>query len=231
MKSNKKIYLKSLGSRGKIKLWLVDGVFIRENIDSDFTNFGQHFRFDYIPENEFWFDREAVPNERKFFVDHLLVEWKLMKEGLTYFFATSKADRKEMAERRKAEIVKISGKSVRGEFLKQAHKELLGTAGEFKIWLIDGRFVRSKYDIEFTEGGHGLVYDYVPENEIWIDDDVVEKERKYVLLHELHERLSMKKGFTYPVAHAKALVVEWKARHGLTKIDWWFKRMGVKLGE
>ena len=48
--------------------------------------------------------------------------------------------------------------------------------------------MRSVFDIDFTAGGHDYVYEFVPENEVWIDDDIEEQERGYVLLHELHER-------------------------------------------
>lgn len=223
------IRLKPLGHRGNIALWLVDGAAIRRDLDPDFTNFGQHFRFNYIPENEFWLDREAVPNERRFFVDHVLTEWKLMKHGYSYNYANGKANKRERTERAKAAIIKKTTKPVRGAFIKHAHKKLLGTAAEFKIWLVDGRYVRSKYDVEFTEGGHDLVYSYVPKNEIWLDDDLIAEERPYVLLHELYERLNMKQGLTYPASHNKALIIEWKARHGLTKLHTWWKKMGVSL--
>ena len=42
-------------------------------LDEEFTNFGQHYRFNCIPENEFWLENEATPDERRFFIDHLLL--------------------------------------------------------------------------------------------------------------------------------------------------------------
>jgi len=55
-----------------------DGVYIRGHIDEEFTNFGQHYRFPFIPERELWIDAEAKDDERAFFIDHLLVEHDLM---------------------------------------------------------------------------------------------------------------------------------------------------------
>jgi len=98
----KDFYLKKIGKRGKIKIWLVDGSKIRRDLDKEFTNFGQHFSFPFIPKYEFWIDKEAVSNERRFFIDHLLVEWKFMKDGYSYSMALKLADEKELSERKKA---------------------------------------------------------------------------------------------------------------------------------
>ena len=68
-------YLEQIDRRGDLRIWVVDGSYIRGHIDEEFTNFGQHFRFSYIPENELWLDQEAHPDERKFFIDHLLMEY------------------------------------------------------------------------------------------------------------------------------------------------------------
>jgi hypothetical protein len=59
-----------------------------------------------------------------------------------------------------------------------------------KVWIMNGRLVRSVFDIDFTEGGHDYVYEFVPANEVWIDDAVEEPERPFVLLHELHDALA-----------------------------------------
>ena len=81
------------------------------------------------------------------------------------------------------------------------------------VWIVNGRLVRSVFDIDFTAGGHDKVYEFVPENEVWIDDDIVEIERGYVLLHELHERNRMIKGWTYNKAHAESSKMEYHCRH------------------
>jgi len=73
--------------------------------------------------------------------------------------------------------------------------------------------VRSVFDIDFTEGGHDYVYEFVPENEVWIDNDVEELERPYVLVHELHERNCMAAGLTYNQAHTESSRLEYRCRH------------------
>jgi hypothetical protein len=47
------------------------------------------------------------------------------------------------------------------------------------VWIVNGRLVRSGFDIDFTEGGHDYVYEFVPEGEVWIDDAIEEIEREY----------------------------------------------------
>jgi hypothetical protein len=73
---------------------------------------------------------------------------------------------------------------------------------------VNGRLVRSAFDIEFTEGGHEHVYEYVPRGEVWIDDDIHDDELGFVLFHELHERNAMAKGVDYDTAHEEASRLE-----------------------
>ncbi len=52
-------YIKKVGERGKIFIWIVDGTYVRTHLDEEFTNFGQHYRFKCIPKDEFWLDKEV----------------------------------------------------------------------------------------------------------------------------------------------------------------------------
>jgi len=213
----KEFYIEKIGQRGRIKIYIVDGFAIRKDLDEEFTNFGQHFRFKCIPEYEFWLDKEASPNERKFYIDHLLIEWKLMKEGVSYKEACTRADERERAERK------------RHEKNNNVHLKIIGKVKDkIKIWTISGKTVRDSLDIDFTEGGHDYVYSYVPKDEVWIDNDVTEKEKPYVILHELFERKLMKKGYDYNNAHVKASEIEWKARHDDEKLNKSLKKLGYE---
>ena len=73
-----------------------------------------------------------------------------------------------------------------------------------KVWFVKGRLVRSVYDVEFTEGGHEHVYEFIPRDEVWIDNDIHMDEQGYVVFHELHERNLMAKGMNYDDAHEEA---------------------------
>jgi hypothetical protein len=175
----KKPYLELIDQRGDFKIWIVDGSYIRGHIDEEFTNFGQHFRFSFIPEKEFWLDKEAHPDERKLFIDHLLVEYRLMKHGMKYDDAIEEADKRERTERRRAgDLKKVTKNSRQLPNGKEMHEKMWKNLEDgITVWLVNGRLVRSTFDIDFTEGGHDKVYEFVPENEVWIDDDIIEEER------------------------------------------------------
>jgi len=211
----KQPYLQKLDKRGDIQVWIVDGSYIRGHIDEEFTNFGQHFRYKYIPEKEFWIDKEAEHDEHKFFTDHLLVEHHLMAEGRSYAEALIEADKAERRERRRAGDVTRA--THRGQQLpegKAAHDRLWKKLeNDVSVWIVNGRFVRSVFDIDFTAGGHDHVYEFVPAGEVWIDDAITEKERGFVLLHELHERNRMTDAVPYSQAHAESSRLEYRCRH------------------
>jgi hypothetical protein len=207
-------YLRKAGVRDSMTVWIVDGMYIRTNIDEEFTNFGQHYAFSFIPDSELWIDREGKPDEIRFFVDHLLVERRLMAKGVPYDNALAVADSVERADRRKAGDI---GRLTKGGTLPDPRKAHLTLwkhlASGVSVWIVDGRLVRSVFDIDFTEGGHDHVYEFVPQGEVWIDNDLQEAERPYVLLHELHERNLMASGWNYDSAHAESSRIEEHCRH------------------
>jgi len=222
-----KFYLKKIGKRGKIDIWIVDGNKIRSNLDEEFTNFGHHFVFKYIPEYEFWLDKEATPNERHFFICYLLTEWQLQKNGLSHKKARSIAKRKERSERKKEDDFKKIIEDGKKKLLSKIHIRLLKKIKDVSIWLVAGKYIRSFFDLDFTEGGHDYVYSYVPKKEVWVDNDLQEAERPYVILHELYERSLMKKGLKYDEAHRRSSRLEWSSRHNekllkknLQKLGW-----------
>jgi hypothetical protein len=207
-------YVRKVGQRGGITIWVVDGTYVRTHLDEEFTNYAQHYAFKFIPENEFWLDQEATEDEQQFFIDHLLVEHALMKKGVPYDDALAAADKKEQSEREKSgDIEKVKkGRSLADPA--RVHIKLWKTLESgVKVWIVDGRLVRSVFDVDFTEGGHDHVYEFVPHDEVWIDNDLEEAERAYVLLHELHERNLMAKGWPYSKAHEDSSKIEFYCRH------------------
>ena len=235
----KKPYLKKFCKISIFNVWIVAGNFIRKNIDEEFTNFGQHHRFKFIPKNEFWIDKEyGKGNEKKYFIDHMLVENRLMKKGISYVEASDKADKIEKSERSKSKLISKLIKN-KLEVKKEIYLKLLKSNKRIKIWLVNGNLVRSLFFIDFVQGGHDKIYHFIPKNEIWIDDDVNPKERKFVLLHELFERNLMCKGWSYEenrkkfisslkeyISHKKPKLAHWAAseiecyyRHHPKRID------------
>jgi hypothetical protein len=222
-------YLSKDETRGDFQVWIVDGAYIRGHIDEEFTNFGQHYRYPYIPQKELWIDQEAQHDERRFFIEHLLVEHRLMAAGKGYAEALVEADRAERKERRRAGDIRRLTQN--GQKLPDGHdvherlwKKLENGVG---VWIVNGRMVRSGFDIDFTGGGHDYVYEFVPENEVWIDDAIEEGERGYILVHELHERNLMSGGMPYSRAHGDSSRVEYRCRrhpdelHGAPAAEGW----------
>jgi hypothetical protein len=211
----KPAYVKKDETIGDLQVWIVDGIYIRGHVDEEFTNFGQHYRYPYIPKDELWLDQEAEHDERRFFIDHLLVEHRLMAKGMPYNQAIVKADTEERKERRRAgDISKFKSKGNGLPLGRDVHERLWKMLENgISVWIVNGRMVRSVFDVDFTAGGHDYVYEFVPQNEVWIDDAIEEPERGYVLLHELHERNRMAAGLPYSKAHEESSKLEYHSRH------------------
>lgn len=81
------------------------------------------------------------------------------------------------------------------------------------VWLVDGEYVRNHLNIEYVEGGHHYRYDFIPENEVWLEETLDKREISETLVHELHERRRMKHdGWDYDKAHEEASKVEAEVR-------------------
>lgn len=191
----------SIGGQRKhdIKIYIVDGEYVRDNLNSEFTNYGQHYRFPFIPTNEIWLDKEYGRSEKEALIAHAIKERALMKGGVDYKEAYWDSKDEEEAKRKSDNGgVKL--------------KRLYMTSSGISIWLVDGKSVRSKFTVDFTQGGHGMIYGFIPKNEIWIDNAISAKERDAVILHEVNEMGLMKDGMPYHPAHRRSSLKEIKYR-------------------
>lgn len=75
----------------------------------------------------------------------------------------------------------------------------LATIDEIDVFLVDGNKVKQEHD--FKEGGNDLRYDFIPENQVWIDYELKQGEHKFIAYHELIERKLMSQGMKYEEAH------------------------------
>lgn len=210
MNHSRKIYHSLLETIHGYSVWLVDGGYIRKHINENFVEYDSHLYKTFIPKKEFWIDIETNPHEHPFFITHLLTEHRLIENGINKEKASLRARQAEKKERLKHIRRSLPFKGKRNEkLIQKIHTDLLQTYSDHvKIWLIDGRAVRDYFFLDYAEGGHDLVYDFIPEKEIWIENILSPLERKFIMLHELHERFLMSKGFDYPHAHHGALIVE-----------------------
>lgn len=169
-------------------LKIVDGWKIRNTVDTDFSGWGTHADYPYIPLGEIWLDKFLKP-ERKLILD--LIKLERSMRGKSFRLIRAKAKKTlTLPKKSKPKILKT-----------EKH-------GKYKVVYVDGSQVRSQDDPYYILGGHDLVYPYIPKNEIWIDTCSDDREWKYTLVHEMHERELMGKGMAYDNAHDFALAME-----------------------
>ena len=85
-----------------------------------------------------------------------------------------------------------------------------------RIVLVDGAHVRNTWESDFSQGGNGYAFGFIPRSEIWIDWNIAKEEWPFIAYHECIEVEAMKKGFTYNQAHIFAKGREDRYRHELT---------------
>ena len=95
---------------------------------------------------------------------------------------------------------------------KSLAKTHLDKIGAIDIYAVDGGEVKTTFCPDFVEGGHWLVYDWIPENEVWIDGNIDASQWPHIARHELAEIALMKGGMSYDEAHPKANAVEVQGR-------------------
>ncbi|MBI5654669.1 hypothetical protein HZC53_03395 [Candidatus Uhrbacteria bacterium] len=175
-----------------MKIKIVDGWKIRNTVETDFSGWGTHADYPLIPLGEIWLDRYLKP-ERKLILDLIRLERSM--RGKSFRLIRAEAKKTLTAPNKsKPRVIKTQ------------------KFGKTKIVYVDGADVRSQIDPYFLLGGHDLVYDYIPKNEIWIDTRCYEQEWVYTLIHENHERELMARGMAYDNAHDFALAAERMAR-------------------
>jgi len=196
------IYKEKFRELDDITVWIVDGAYIRAKVDEEFNTRGQHYSFSFIPKDEMWIDRESNTDEHKYFIDYMLAQRHFMDKGDSFDDASDKAEKYEKSERRKSgDIEKVAPK---GEVdYDKIHKRLWKKLENgVSVWIVDGKLVRDTLDIWFVAGGHDKVYEFIPKDEVWIDDAVADTpDAMFILFHELHERNLMMKGEAYDPAH------------------------------
>ena len=210
---------KLLARDGGLAVWRVDGHFIRDRLDVDFTNGSHDLVSRFVPANEIWLDREApaAPGESgtgewPLWLLFQLAHRRRMLAGASYLQALAVAERVERQARRGAlggERVDRGRAAVRAAALRGA----LGQEGGVRIFLVHGRAVRDRAYVHFTMGGHPRRYRFIPPGEVWIDAAGAPAERAALVHHELVElKLMEEEGLGYHEAHERASAAELRFR-------------------
>lgn len=106
-------------------------------------------------------------------------------------------------------------RQVPAEIYHADHGSIPDTDGPLTVKLVDGSVVRSLFKTDFTQGGQGAVYPWVPKSEIWIERDLERREVPVIVAHEYVEfRLMREDDMPYGPAHSIAGQVEFDLRHG-----------------
>ncbi|MEX0587411.1 MAG: C39 family peptidase [Patescibacteria group bacterium] len=95
-------------------------------------------------------------------------------------------------------------------------KKIAGLPGA-DVWVVDGSAIRREIHVDFTMGGHGYRYLYIPLDEIWIDHANSQRGDLWpTIWHEYFERTLMRGGVHYDNAHRLACRLELTLRDGKT---------------
>jgi hypothetical protein len=226
-KFDQRPYLNLIEDLGPIRIFEVDGKWVRKHLNREMTNWaqGKDPRFkEVIPQNEFWVDTGFNPDELQFFIDNMLTQWYLLGRGYSREYAEREGTKVETRERQNARLE-------RGEY-KDPHIDpkikLLKRVSDIEIWLVDGKKIRDHIMPQFTAGGHYLCYPaFIKPKEIWIDNTLIMNDWKFAILHEIHEHNNMQIGKIYKEAHSLASRAEWQCRHDPQELLRQQKQLGL----
>lgn len=88
----------------------------------------------------------------------------------------------------------------------------IGRILEYKVYIVDGDLIKIHCNMDFVEGSNFRAADYVPGNQIWLDNNIDIHDWAFLLFHESVELLHMKTGIPYNQAHDIANEFERKVR-------------------
>lgn len=88
-------------------------------------------------------------------------------------------------------------------------KLIYSTKDGLSIFSVDADIVRDMYDIDFTMGGNSAIYEFIPENEIWIESMQNKEDFITTIMHEVYEYYLIKNAkIKYSAAHDHAKQLE-----------------------
>lgn len=210
-----------------MKIRFVDGFRIRNSFDIGFNdldlNRGKFSRYSnkhYIPRGEIWIDHVYKKSGE---IEFLLKTEKISEayfrdpkhtiiEKMQQLWQRSS---KDISQRRMYKVLDLRKKLIEelcipGPIPPFVEKE--ARVNNIKVVYVNGKIIRQHFDPQFIQGGHDLVYSYIPKDEIWVDVVNDSKELRYIMIHEKIEQNLMRQGKNYDIAHEYALVAEKEAR-------------------
>lgn len=188
--------------------------------DEEFTNFATSEQFPgLIRKREIWISDRNTAREGLFFVADALAQQKEKERGASEDRAMQAGLDVERKLREKVTGMQFRDGRPHKRVPEKVYVERYTTLPDPKfpveVWRVDGNVVRSLYKTDYTEGGHGYVYRWVPKHEIWVERDLHARELPYIVSHEYIElRLMRDEGLDYDTAHDICSKVEFQLRKG-----------------
>jgi hypothetical protein len=218
-------------------IYTVNGLAVRNasKADEEFGNFATHDEFpDAIGAREVWMSEKLAAREGVFFAANALTYLAKVAAGApnAAYEAGIEAERGLRESINGVEF--RDGKPHRrvpDELYLAEYVTIPDPKGDVTVWLVDGNLARSYYKTDYTQGGHGYVYPWVPKPQIWVEDGTDHRELPFVICHEYLERRLMRDGgLEYDRAHEIASALEYDLRkaQGLTPL---LTRGGRKIGK
>jgi hypothetical protein len=209
-----------LDTYGAFRVYVVDGEQIRNSslAGQEFGESASHFTLPLVvPDGEVWIEDDVSLDERPFVIAGAL------RIAQTHDYASGVCFEKH--EREKA---KLAGTEWPGEWLSSdCYVRQVGMLPNgVAVFLVDGEKVRDETKTDFIEGGHDLVYPWLPPKTIVIEAGSHANEQPFILDHEGTERRRMANGMGYAKAHHFAAKEEFAARqHGAP--SWCIELMAI----
>lgn len=200
---------KRVATHGPYEVYSVDATALRTSDEGneEFGNFATHDEFPkLIGKDEIWIADKLLNREGLFYVVNALTRLARQSRGQSKDAAYQGGLELEQRLREELSGIKYrNGKPHRrppeGIHIER-YIEIPDEAQKIHVWRIDGHLARCYYKTDYTEGGHGYVYPWVPKNQIWIEKDIHISELPYIVAHEYTElRLMRDCGFDYDKAH------------------------------
>ena len=196
--------------------------------DEEFDNFATHNEFpDLIDEGEIWISEATFAAEGEFFIANAVVRLESLEKGDsddTAYTVGLNADRKLRANKTGITYrAHRPSRRISDKIYNRRYVVLPDEKFPIQVWLVDGLRVRSTYMTDYTEGGHGYVYDWVPKNEIWVEEGIEPAELPFIVAHEYVEhRLMRDEKMEYDPAHELCSEMEFDLRKSRerSRISW-----------
>lgn len=152
---------------------------------------------DAISKDEIWVDKNIKNDELTHILDGVTTRINDLRKGKSSSSSYENGLKTDYKKRKHNLKIK-----------KEHYISLQDPKGKINVFFVSGNAIRSNNKIDFSQGGHGFVYKWIPKGEIWIEAEERE-EVAPILAHEYVEMAMMRDlGMAYDEAHKVASKVE-----------------------